>query len=96
MKTKIFYIAIAIITIVSCSKPIDNNLDPVLEFVTITDVNFEELLISQGIDSDGYVNQQMLNTDAEKQIIESAIAKLNKEVYDGKIPIEVTKHTKFY
>ena len=57
MKTKIFYIAITIITIVSCSKPIDNDLDPVLEFVTITDVNFEELLISQGIDSDGYVNQ---------------------------------------
>mgnify|MGYP001050691539 FL=1 len=35
-------------------------------------------------------------TDAEKQIIEAAIAKLNKEVYGGKIVTEVTKHTKFY
>lgn len=35
-------------------------------------------------------------TNAEKQIIENAIAKLNKEVYDGKIATEVTKHTKFY
>jgi peptide-methionine (S)-S-oxide reductase len=34
--------------------------------------------------------------DAEKLIIETAIAKLNKEVYDGKIVTEVTQHTKFY
>lgn len=32
----------------------------------------------------------------EKQIIESAIHKLNKEVYNGKIVTEVTKHKKFY
>ncbi len=36
------------------------------------------------------------STDKEKQIIEAAIAKLNKEVYKGKIATEVTKHTKFY
>ena len=35
-------------------------------------------------------------TDAEKQIIENAIKSLNKEVYNGKIVTEVTKHTKFY
>ena len=35
-------------------------------------------------------------TDAEKKIINDAIAKLNKEVYDGKIATEVTKFTKFY
>ncbi|MFY9243968.1 MAG: peptide-methionine (S)-S-oxide reductase MsrA [Polaribacter sp.] len=34
--------------------------------------------------------------DTEKQIIENAIAKLNKEVYNGKIETEVTKLTKFY
>ena len=32
----------------------------------------------------------------EKKIIDAAIAKLNKEVYNGKIATEVTKHTKFY
>lgn len=66
MKTRIFYIAIAMLAVVSCSKPKDNDLDSILELVTITDENFEELLISQGIDSDGIVNQQMLKTDAEK------------------------------
>ncbi len=35
-------------------------------------------------------------TDAEKAIIENAIAKLNKETYNGKIATEVTKHTQFY
>jgi peptide-methionine (S)-S-oxide reductase len=35
-------------------------------------------------------------TKSEKQIIENAIAKLNKEVYNGKIATEVTKQTKFY
>ena len=35
-------------------------------------------------------------THAEKELIENAIAKLNKEVYDGKIATEVTKLTKFY
>mgnify|MGYP000271220655 FL=1 len=36
------------------------------------------------------------SNDTEKKIIENAIAKLNKEVYNGKIVTEVTKHTKFY
>ena len=35
-------------------------------------------------------------TAAEKEIIDAAIAKLNKEVYDGKIATEVTKLIKFY
>ena len=33
---------------------------------------------------------------AEKKIIVDAITRLNKEVYNGKIVTEVTKHTKFY
>ena len=36
------------------------------------------------------------SNNTEKQIIESAISKLNKEVYNGKIATEVTKFTKFY
>ncbi|WP_282072224.1 peptide-methionine (S)-S-oxide reductase MsrA [Polaribacter atrinae] len=35
-------------------------------------------------------------TDAEKAIIEKMIAKLNAEVYNGKIATEVTKLKKFY
>ncbi|PQJ81842.1 peptide-methionine (S)-S-oxide reductase MsrA [Polaribacter glomeratus] len=34
--------------------------------------------------------------DKEKAIIDNAISKLNKEVYNGKIATEVTKLTKFY
>lgn len=36
------------------------------------------------------------STEKEKKIIDAAIAKLNKEVYNGKIATEVTKFTKFY
>ena len=35
-------------------------------------------------------------TKEEKSTIEAAIKKLNKEVYNGTIATEVTKHTKFY
>ena len=35
-------------------------------------------------------------TDEEKKIIENAIVKLNKEMYNGKIVTEVTKLKKFY
>ena len=35
-------------------------------------------------------------TDAEKESIEKAISKLNKEVFNGKIVTEVTKFSKFY
>jgi peptide-methionine (S)-S-oxide reductase len=35
-------------------------------------------------------------TDDEKKIIEKAISKLNKEVYNGKIATEVTKFSEFY
>ncbi|MGB0880493.1 MAG: peptide-methionine (S)-S-oxide reductase MsrA [Polaribacter sp.] len=36
------------------------------------------------------------SNDTEKEIIEKMIEKLNKEIYDGQIVTEVTKHTKFY
>jgi peptide-methionine (S)-S-oxide reductase len=35
-------------------------------------------------------------TNSEKLIIETAISKLNSEVYNGKVATEVMKHTKFY
>ncbi len=35
-------------------------------------------------------------TEVEKQIINAAISKLNREKYNGKIVTEVTKFTKFY
>lgn len=35
-------------------------------------------------------------TEVEKNIINAAISKLNKEIYNGKIATEVTKFTKFY
>jgi peptide-methionine (S)-S-oxide reductase len=35
-------------------------------------------------------------TDAEKKIIDAAIARLNKETYNGKIATEVKPFTKFY
>ncbi len=43
-----------------------------------------------------YSSIAFYETAVEKQIIEATIAKLNKEVYKGKIATEVTKHTTFY
>lgn len=53
-----------LVVIVSCSSDdIDTNEDLYLK---IPDRHFETMLIEQGIDSDGIVNQQILKTDAEK------------------------------
>ncbi len=82
MKTRIFYMTIAMIAIVSCSKQKDDDLDPMLEFVTITDANFEEFLISESIDSDGIVNQQMLKSDAEK-VTKLSLYDANIDSLDG-------------
>ena len=38
----------------------------VLHILIWFDQHFESILIEQGIDSDGTINQQMLKTDAEK------------------------------
>ena len=82
MKTRIFYIAITILAIVSCTKQNDYALDPMLEFVTITDENFEAILIEKGIDSDGIVNQQMLKSDAE-QVMKLSLNGANIYTLDG-------------
>lgn len=56
-------LVLALITLVSCSSddvvPIDNL------YLNIPDSHFETILIDQGIDSDGIINQQMLRSDAE-------------------------------
>lgn len=50
---------------VSCSS--DENTKPINDvYLSIPDNHFEIILIEQGIDSDGIINQQMLKTDAEK------------------------------
>ena len=51
--------------IVSCSND-GHHLKPINDtYLSIPDHHFETILIDQGIDSDGIVNQQMLKTDAE-------------------------------
>ncbi len=52
--------------VVSCSK--DNEApEPITEdYLEIPDIHFETVLVEQGIDSDGIINQQMLRSDAEK------------------------------
>lgn len=52
--------------VLSCST--DSEIpEPITEdYLNIPDVHFETMLIEQGIDSDGVLNQQMLRADAEK------------------------------
>lgn len=63
---KIAVLVIAMITIIACSKSNDEDLEPVFEYVTIPDANFEKELVIQGFDSDGLVNQKILKSDVEK------------------------------
>jgi len=55
---------IAFCTMASCSN---DNTDIVNDiYLNIPDTSFETILIEQGIDSDGEINQQMLKADAEE------------------------------
>jgi hypothetical protein len=59
-------LAITACLLLACSSN-DNTPDVQDDlYLTIPDVNFETVLVAQGIDSDGEINQQMLKTDAEK------------------------------
>ncbi|MGN7516060.1 MAG: hypothetical protein ACTHOM_16905 [Allomuricauda sp.] len=52
--------------ITSCSKD-NSSEDPIInEYLNIPDNHFETILIEQGIDSDGIVNQRMLRADAKQ------------------------------
>ncbi|SNY94978.1 hypothetical protein [Flagellimonas pacifica] len=53
----------ALFVMVSCSSDNDDSQNDL--YVNIPDQHFETMLIDQGIDSDGMVNQRMLKTDAE-------------------------------
>lgn len=59
-------LAIAVLLFSNCTKDKLDDEIPFVEYVQILDVKFEEKLISQGIDTDGIVNQKILKTDAEK------------------------------
>jgi hypothetical protein len=66
IKTAYSIFVFALFFMVSCSSedPIPEPIDEV--YLSIPDPHFETLLIEQGIDSDGMVNQQMLKSDAEQ------------------------------
>nr|WP_319267248.1 hypothetical protein [uncultured Draconibacterium sp.] len=51
------------LVIASCTKD-DERIEPINDFVTIPDNQFESILIEQNIDSDGVVNQKISRTDA--------------------------------
>lgn len=52
-----------IFVIASCTKN-DEHTDPINDFVTIPDNQFESILIEQNIDSDGVINQKISKIDA--------------------------------
>jgi len=57
-------IVISMIVFVSCSKYDSDNSPDKDIYLHIPDAGFESVLVNQGIDSDGVVNQQMLKKDA--------------------------------
>ncbi len=59
---EIFIVVLSALIYISCSTE-DETVDP---FISIPDQNFETILISQGIDSDGTLNGEILRADAEK------------------------------
>jgi hypothetical protein len=67
MKKNTFYavLAMATLTITSCTK--DKLVDdiPVLDYIQIPDAKFEQELINLGVDSDGIVNQKVLRSEAQ-------------------------------
>lgn len=76
---KYFTLILAIFTFLSCSRDDDNSIANA-SFLAIPDASFEAILIAQGIDSDGIVNQQLLKSDAE------TVTELNLNTFDfGKI-----------
>ena len=66
-RNKIIYpiFAATLCLFVSCSSD-DETPNPINDiYLNIPDIHFETILIEQGIDSDGIVNQQMLKSDAK-------------------------------
>ena len=63
MKSNAILSIIASIFVVSCDKSSDPIQD---DYLSIPDNSFETILINNGIDSDGVVNQQLLKSDAKE------------------------------
>ena len=61
----LFFVLTLFLT-VSCSSDDETTIPVTNEYLSIPDSHFETLLVEQGIDSDGSVDQQMLRSDAEK------------------------------
>ena len=69
------FLILSIFILLSCSNDNDNNVEG---SIFIPDVNFESILINQGIDSDGVINQQILQSDALKiTTLDLSILKVN-------------------
>lgn len=64
-RNKVLYLVLTFFFMVSCSNEENTKLINDV-YLSIPDNHFEIILIEQGIDSDGIINQQMLKTDAEK------------------------------
>lgn len=65
MKSKIWKTIVLMVVLSSCNKENDLVLQDDSVLITIPDINFEAQLIEKGIDSDGVVNHQLLNEDAD-------------------------------
>lgn len=65
MKRINIIVAVSVIFLLaSCTREVSENIQESI-FLEIPDSRFESILIAQGIDSDGIVNQKMLRKDAE-------------------------------
>ena len=73
-------IVLCLLVFSSCSDD-DNASETSTTYIEIPDTEFESILVKQGIDSDGKVNQQILRTDAE-QVFR---LDLNKDAASGTI-----------
>ena len=65
-KIAYFFFVFTLFLTVSCSTDDETPTPVTNKFLSIPDSHFEALLVEQGIDSDGLVDQQMLRSDAEQ------------------------------
>ncbi|WP_430813509.1 hypothetical protein [Carboxylicivirga sp. RSCT41] len=66
MNSSLTYLVSCLLFLAACSEN-DNSIQS-NTFIEIPDSEFESILIEQGIDSDGMINQKILRTDAEQVV----------------------------